>query len=86
MTLPNKLPDNQRLRVALGKFYDSAKNKQWFERAELVENHPANMRNTLELYVNYNPVLEMKEILQFVHEYDLALIVNDLSNRDNAKT
>jgi|PlaIllAssembly_1097288.scaffolds.fasta_scaffold619722_2 hypothetical protein len=86
MQLPNKLPNDQRLRVALGKFYDAAKDKQWFQKAEIVEKHPSNMRNTLELYVNYNPVLEMKEILSFTHEYDLALLIIDLSNSDKART
>lgn len=73
MELPHKLPDNQELRRVLGEFYDSAKDRQWFERAELVENHPTHMKKTLELHCKYNPVLEMKEILSFCHKYDLAL-------------
>ena len=60
-------------RRILGEFYDMNKDKQWFNRAELVELHPTHMKPTLEIYCDYNPVLEMKEILQFTGTYNLAL-------------
>jgi hypothetical protein len=80
MRLPSRLPHEPRLRLALGEFYDGAKCHAWFERAELVENHPSNLKNTLELYVKFNPVSEMNKIFQFAHKHDLALIIHDLSN------
>jgi hypothetical protein len=66
-----QLPD--RFRLALGEFYDNSKTKQWFRRAEIIENHPTHMKPTLEIYCDYNPVLEMKDILQFIDKYGLAL-------------
>jgi hypothetical protein len=69
------------LRLALGEFYDINKNKQWFRRAEIVENHPTHMKTTLEIYCDYNPVLEMKEIFQFTNKYDLALEIIARSNQ-----
>jgi len=74
MQLPRKLPDNQEDRRILGEFYDTYKDRQWFERAELVENHPTQMKKTLEIVVNYPPLLENKEILEFTHKYNLALV------------
>jgi hypothetical protein len=74
-----QLPD--RLRLALGEFYDNSKNKQWFRRAEIVQQHPMHMKNTLEIYCEYAPVLEMKEILQFTAKYDLALEIVARSNQ-----
>lgn len=73
MELPVKLPVSNEHRRILGEFYDINKNKQWFHRAELVDNHPTHMRATLVIYCNYNPVLEMKEILPFVAKYQLGM-------------
>ena len=74
MELPLKLESikNQEHRRILGEFYDFNKNKQWFHRAEFVEMHPTHMKPTLEIYCKYNPVLEMKEILQFCDKYNIA--------------
>ncbi len=71
--LPVRLPRSPHLRAVLGEFYDIFKNKQWFWRAELVESHPTHMTTTLEIYCKYNPVLEMKEILQFTARHNIAL-------------
>lgn len=81
MELPRKLPESMEHRRILGEFYDINKNRQWFHRAELVEMHPSHMKPTLELYCDYNPVLEMKDILQFTSRYNLALEVVARSNQ-----
>ena len=81
MELPHKLPDSINHRKALGEFYDLNKNRQWFHRAELIEMHPSHMKPTLEIYCQYNPVLEMKEILSFTSRYNLALEIIALSHR-----
>jgi len=78
--LPRNLPKKPELKLALGKFYDGCKNKQWFRRAEIIENHPLHMRTTLEIYCTYNPVLEMKDILQFAEINNLAIQVIAESN------
>jgi len=81
MAVKIQLPKNdyskssQEHRRILGEFYDLNKNKQWFYRAELIELHPTHMKPTLELYCDYNPVLEMKELLTFTSQYNLALEV-----------
>ena len=75
LELPRKLPKGKEHRRILGEFYDINKNKQWFNRAELVELHPTHMKPTLVIICDYNPVLEMKEILQFTGTYNLALDV-----------
>lgn len=71
--LPHKLPQSIEHRRVLGEFYDRNKRRQWFRRAELVELHPTHMKPTLEVYCDYNPVLEMKDILEFTAAYNLAL-------------
>ena len=81
MELPRKLPVNQEYRRILGEFYDINKNRQWFNRAELVEMHPSHMKPTLEIYCDYNPVLEMKELLQFTAKYQLGLEIKARSNQ-----
>ena len=81
MELPRKLPVNQEYRRILGELYDINKNRQWFNRAELVEMHPSHMKPTLEIYCDYNPVLEMKDLLQFTDKYHLALEIKALSNQ-----
>ena len=80
--LPRTLPKKQELKVALGVFYDSCKNKQWFYRAEIVENHPTHMADTLVIFCKYNPVLEMKDILQFTDQYKVGFEIVPLSHQD----
>lgn len=82
MQLPKFLPDSPEDRRILGEFYDLYKDRQWFDRAEIVENHPTQMRKTLEITVKYNPLLEMKEILNFIRKYNLALEQISLSNKE----
>ena len=43
--------------------------------------HPSHMKPTLEIYCDYNPVLEMKDLLQFTDKYHLALEIKALSNQ-----
>lgn len=81
MELPRTMPKSTEHRRILGEFYDFNKNKQWFHRAELVELHPTHMKPTLEIYCNYNPVLEMKEILSFTNMYNVALEIRPLSHQ-----
>ena len=73
MELPRTMPTGQEHRRILGEFYDINKNRQWFKRAELIENHPSHMKPTIEIYCDYTPVLEMKELLEFTTRYNLAL-------------
>jgi hypothetical protein len=83
MQLPLKLESisNPEHRRILGEFYDLNKNKQWFHRAEFVEMHPTHMKAALEIYCMYNPVLEMKELLQFTSKYNLALEIIAFSHQ-----
>ena len=83
MNLPKFLPKNVDDRRVLGEFYDIFHRMQWFERAELHENHPTQMRRTLEATVNYLPTLEMKEILTWAHKYQLGLEWKVLENSGN---
>jgi hypothetical protein len=80
MTKPNKLPEGQKDRENLGTFYDIHKNAQWFERAELVPSMTAG-KLTLEVYVNYNPLLIMKELLAFAQRFNYEVKVVDLSHK-----
>lgn len=73
MKLPTFLPNNQSDKRVLGEFYDTFSNMQWFEKAELYENHPTQMRRCLEATVRYLPTLEMKEILMWAHPYQLPI-------------
>ncbi len=72
MELPTKPLANPAKRRVLGEFYDRFHRQQWFHRAEYVENHPNHMKDTIEIYANYNPVLEMKEVLEFMDKHRLA--------------
>ena len=80
MRLPTQLPNNQADSNALGEFYNTHAMKQWFDMAMIVENHPNQMRKALVLNVNYNPALEMKEILAFTHKYTLGLEIISKQN------
>jgi len=60
-------------RRILGEFYDIFSKKQWFHRTELMELHPTHMKPAIQVFCNYNPILEMKEILTFTNRYNLAL-------------
>lgn len=73
MNLPNFLPTSQEDRRILGEFYDIYAKMQWFERAELHENHPTAMCRALEATVNYLPTLEMRDILSWAHKYKLPI-------------
>lgn len=74
MRLPQKLESlSQEDRTLLGEFYNLYSTKQWFDRAEIIENHPRQFKKTLELTVNYPPLLEMKDILSFVQKYSIAV-------------
>ena len=64
---------SQEHRRILGEFYDINKNRQWFYRARLIELHPTHMKPALQVFCDYNPVLEMKELLTFTSRYNLAL-------------
>lgn len=80
MPRENTLPKDPEKRRILGEFYDINKNKQWFWRAEYIENHPTHMCDTLVIYPKYNPVLEMKDILTFGDKYKIALEIVPLSH------
>lgn len=71
--IPTNLPANQEDRRVLGEFWDLYKNHQWFRSANIVENHPTQMRKTLEINANYKPIVEIKDVLSFTHKYNLAV-------------
>lgn len=73
MTLPTFLPKTQEDKRVLGEFYDTFSRMQWFEKAELFENHPTQMCKALEVTANYLPTLEMKDILTWAHKYQLRI-------------
>jgi len=82
MELPRRLPEKREFRRILGEFYDVNKNRQWFNRAELVELHSTHMKPTLEIYCDYNPHFELNAILEFTTRYNIAHEIIDLSHRD----
>jgi hypothetical protein len=73
MELPRKLPEGREHKRILGEFYDLYKNRPWFYRAELMEMHPDHLKPTLQVYCDFEPALERKEIVQFAATYNLAL-------------
>ena len=81
MELPKRMPAKTEHRLILGEFYDTFAKMQWFERAELYENHPTQMRKTLEATVRYLPTLEMKEIITWAHPYQIGLEWKVLGNQ-----
>lgn len=81
MELPRQMPNGLEYRRILGEFYDTNKNKQWFNRVELIEMHSSHMKPTLEIHCDYNPVLEMKEIIAFTSKYNLGLEIVARSNQ-----
>jgi hypothetical protein len=68
---------------ALYEVYQLFETRQWFDKAEVFV-HPNQMKKTLELTCNYDPLLERKEILSFTQRHDLALEIVDLSHNDRA--
>ena len=82
MRVPEKI---QNLTVAdrqiLFEFYGMYSDRQWFDKAELLLTHSTHMKRTLEVSCNYNPLLEMKEILTFTQRHNLAVDIVDLSHR-----
>jgi len=80
MQLPEQMPTDADDRRILGEFYDQYKDNQWFQRAELIPNHPRQMKRTLEIYAAYNPLLQMKDLISFTSKYNLALEIVDLSH------
>jgi hypothetical protein len=54
-------------------------NKQWFIQdprvcaVNIVYNHPTKLKKTLQMVVNYRPMYEMNEILEFVRKHDIEL-------------
>lgn len=75
------LSDTEKLQIF--EFYGLYSGRQWFDKAEIYT-HPNQLKRTLELTCNYNPLLEMKEILTFTSKYNLAVEIVDLSNSDRA--
>ncbi len=65
-------------------FYGLYSNRQWFDKVELLVQKvtPTQTNKVLQLSCNYNPLLEMKEILSFTQRYNLTVETIDLSHRD----
>lgn len=85
INMPQKAQDlSNEDKQILFEFYNAYSNRQWFNKAEVVLNHPRQMRKTLEVYCNYNPLLEMKEILTFTQKHNMSIETVDLSHSDSA--
>ena len=68
-----QLPTNPQDREALKEFVSTFWDRQWLRGANIVENHPTQMRKTLEVAVNYKPLNEMLQIRTFVEKHNLGL-------------
>jgi hypothetical protein len=68
-----QLPTNEQDRQILAEFIQTYHQRQWLRGANVIENHPERMCKTLEVAVNYKPVAEMKELLEFAHSKHIAL-------------
>jgi len=68
-----KLPENEKDRAVLTEFIQKYHTHQWLRGANIIENHPTRMAKTLEVCVNYRPVREMNELMEFAHKHTLAL-------------
>ena len=85
INMPQKagiLPNEDKQKIF--EFYSLYSPRQWFNRAEIILNHPKHMKKTLEVYCNYNPLLEMKDILTFTQRHNIAVEIIDLSHSDSA--
>jgi hypothetical protein len=82
MRIPEKIQNLAvRDRQILFEFYGLFSNRQWFDKVELLLTHPTHMKRTLEVSCNYNPLLEMKDILTFTQTHNLAVDIVDLSHK-----
>jgi hypothetical protein len=81
MRLPTYLPNTPEDKRILGEFYDIHAKKQWFDMALIEEPNQNNLRKTLVVHTNYNPAFEQKDILEFVHKYNLGF--NLISNQNS---
>jgi hypothetical protein len=73
MIFPSRHPKREEDKRALADFYDTFAKAQWFIKAEFVENHPTQMRNVIEAHVAYIPTLEMKDVLTWLHKFNLGI-------------
>jgi hypothetical protein len=81
MELPRTLPKGREQKRILGEFYDLYKDRKWLSRAELIEMHPVHLKPTLQIYCEYEPALERRELVQFSALYNLALEIFIRSNQ-----
>lgn len=82
MNLPKFLPKSPEDRNILAEFYQTYDNRQWFDSAVIIEDHPTHMKKTLEITAKYNPAFELKDIITFASKYNLAYQIIDISKRD----
>lgn len=68
-----QLPTNEKDRQILAEFIQTYASHQWLRGANVIENHPNQMRKTLEVHVNYRPINEMVQLRSFVHKHNIAL-------------
>ena len=57
--------------------------QQWFRGAQIYPDHPVKLGLTLEIAVNYRPVLMMKELLSFADKYGMMLFIKEVDNQGN---
>jgi len=68
-----KLPTNEKDRQALAEFIQKYHTHQWLRGANVIENHPTRFCKTLEVAVNYRPVRELPDLMDFAQQRGLAL-------------
>ena len=68
-----QLPTDEKDRQILAEFIKTYHTHEWLRGANVIPDHPTQMRKTLEVHVNYRPINEMVQIRSFVHKYNLAL-------------
>lgn len=66
-------------KLIIFEFYGLYSSRQWFDKVEVMI-HPNQMKKTLEITCNYNPLLEMKDILTFTQRHNMAIEIVDLSH------
>ena len=68
-----KLPTNEKDRQILAEFIQKYHTHQWLRGANVIEMHPTRLCKTLEVAVNYRPVRELADILDFCAQRGIAL-------------
>ena len=77
--MPNLSGLDEKERVDLGLFYDKYARAEWFRGAQLVKNHPMQMKTVLLITCEYTPLNLLGEILSFTEPKGWGIEWRDLS-------